>query len=161
MLRIATCRIPSCARLARGIAADRDVEVWATEIKVLSKERAIEVVFNTGDRFRIPAELLRAESPSAAAQTGPAGRPRVVAGRRHVGVMAAEPVGNYAVRLQFDDMHGSGLYTWGQLHELGTHKWRHMKDYILRLRAAGLSRDPPARRRRAPDPPPGPATSKE
>lgn len=107
--------------------------------------QALEVEFNTGETFRYPAELLRVESPSAEAPQL-FGRPRLVHGRRHVGIMQAEPVGRYAVRLQFDDLHGTGLFTWGFLHELGRNKFTHMRRYIQALREQGLSRDPPPRK---------------
>ncbi|PNH11991.1 hypothetical protein TSOC_001113 [Tetrabaena socialis] len=69
---------------------------------------------------------------------------RVVSGRRHVGIMSVEPVGNYAIRIHFDDLHSSGIFTWDYLAGLGgPRRWAHMRDYLRRLRAAGLGRDPP------------------
>ncbi len=102
--------------------------------------------FNTGETFRYPAELLRVESPAAQPLQRGSGRPRLVHGRRHVGIMAVEPVGRYAVRLQFDDLHGTGLYTFFFLHELGCNKFRRIRAYIRALREQGLSRDPPPRK---------------
>lgn len=115
---------------------------WAAELKLLRAEKALEVEFNTGERFRYPAELLRAESPAAVALTDAQGRPKLVHGRRHVGIINVEPVGRYAVRVQFDDMHGSGLFSWPFLYELGMHKRQRMRAYITRLKELGLSRDP-------------------
>ncbi|KAF6254717.1 hypothetical protein COO60DRAFT_1703161 [Scenedesmus sp. NREL 46B-D3] len=67
---------------------------------------------------------------------------QVAAGRRHVGIMGLELVGNYAVRIQFDDLHNTGLYTWDFLHGLGQHKFSRAKQYITALREHGASRDP-------------------
>ncbi|KAK9834331.1 hypothetical protein WJX81_007799 [Elliptochloris bilobata] len=111
----------------------------AVRVHLLKSEKALEVAFSDGKTFRYPAELLRAESPSVQ------GQGRVVSGRRHIGVMSAEPVGNYAVRLQFDDLHATGIYTWPFLHELGRNKFARMRRYLRALRERGLSRDPPKR----------------
>jgi DUF971 family protein len=67
---------------------------------------------------------------------------KILAGRRHVGIMNVEAVGNYAVRLQFDDLHGSGLFTWEALHDLGMRQEEHMQKYLHLLEQHGLSRDP-------------------
>lgn len=71
---------------------------------------------------------------------------KALAGRRHVGIMQVEAVGNYAVRLQFDDLHGSGLFTWEALHDLGLRQEEHMANYLRLLKDQGLSRDPRRRR---------------
>ena len=63
-------------------------------------------------------------------------------GRRHVGIIDVEPVGAFAVRIQFDDLHGTGIFSWRYLHELGKYKFTRMRDYIRALRRVGLSRDP-------------------
>ena len=75
--------------------------------------------FDDGARFTLPAELLRVESPSAEVQGHGPGQKTIVAGRRHVGIMDLEPVGNYAVRIKFDDLHDTGIYSWHYLYELG------------------------------------------
>jgi len=67
---------------------------------------------------------------------------KILAGRREVGIMKVEAVGNYAVRLQFDDLHGAGLFTWEALYDLGSNKTRHMREYLQLLKENGLSRDP-------------------
>ena len=71
------------------------------------------MAFDDGARFSLPAEYLRVESPSAEVQGHGPGQRQIVAGRRHVGIMAVEPVGNYAVRLMFDDLHDTGIYLVG------------------------------------------------
>ena len=113
-----------------------------TEIRLKTKDRVLEVDFDDGRSFRFPAELLRVESPSAEVQGHGPGQRTIVAGRRHVGVMKIEPVGNYAVRLHFDDLHDTGLYSWDYLYELGTHQERRWADYLSALAERGLSRDP-------------------
>ena len=70
------------------------------------------------------------------------GQRKTVPGRRHVGIMEIEPVGNYAVRLVFDDLHDSGLFTWEYFHELGQQYDRRWAAYLAALTAEGLSRDP-------------------
>ena len=118
---------------------------WPTEIRLRKEEKILEVVFDDGTAFRIPAELLRVESPSAEVQGHSASQKTTVAGRRHVGIMEVEPVGNYAVRLVFDDLHDTGIFTWAYLHHLGTHQDKLFKAYLDALAVAGLSRDPPKR----------------
>ena len=92
---------------------------WPTEIRVKREEKRLEIDFDDGKSFSLPAELLRVESPSAEVQGHSASQKRIVAGRRHVGIMAVEPVGHYAIRIKFDDLHDTGIYSWRFLHELG------------------------------------------
>ena len=82
-----------------------------TEIRLKREEKALEIDFEDGKSFRLPAELLRVESPSAEVQGHGPSQKTLVAGRRHVGIMAVEPVGNYAIRIKFDDMHDTGIYS--------------------------------------------------
>lgn len=113
-----------------------------TELRVLKQEKALEVDFDDGASFRISAELLRVESPSAEVQGHGPGQKTVIAGRRHVGIIGVEPVGNYAVRLKFDDMHDTGIYTWDALYKFGQEQDQMWADYLDALNAKGLSRDP-------------------
>ena len=113
-----------------------------TEIRLKREEKVLEVDFDDGRSFRLPAELLRVESPSAEVQGHGPSQKQVVAGRRHVGIMALEPVGSYAVRIRFDDMHDTGLYTWDWLYNLGENQDAIWQDYVDALAARGLSRDP-------------------
>ncbi|PRW57806.1 DUF971 family [Chlorella sorokiniana] len=122
-------------------------QLWATAIMYRSADKVLEVEFSTGERFSYPAEYLRAHSPAAEARDL-RGRPKVVSGRRHVGLVGVQPVGSYAVRLEFDDLHRNGIYTWPYLHELGQHKLSRMRQYIRTLRERGLSREPPRLRAR-------------
>ncbi|HLJ64001.1 MAG TPA: DUF971 domain-containing protein [Stellaceae bacterium] len=113
---------------------------WPTELRLKRAEKLIEITFDTGERFRLPAEYLRVESPSAEVQGHGAGQKQLVAGRREVGILALEPVGNYAVRILFDDHHDTGLYSWSYLHELGRDHAPRWARYLEDLAKAKLSR---------------------
>ena len=115
---------------------------WPLEIRLKTAEKLLEIDFDDGSSFALPAELLRVESPSAEVQ-GHGGKGRkTVAGRRHVGIVKVEPVGNYAIRIVFDDLHESGIFSWNYLRELGTRRQEVWQSYLERLQAEGLSRDP-------------------
>ncbi|MBL8669808.1 MAG: DUF971 domain-containing protein [Alphaproteobacteria bacterium] len=118
---------------------------WPLEIRLKKEERVLEIDFDDGQRFRLPAELLRVESPSAEVQGHGPGQKQIVAGRRHVGIIGLEPVGNYAVRIRFDDLHDTGIFSWQYLHDLGTRQDEAWTTYLKALDAKGLSRDPPKR----------------
>lgn len=115
---------------------------WPTEIKLISEEKTLVVSFDDGQTFRLPAELLRVESPSAGVQGHSPGQKKLVTSRRHVNIMKIEQVGNYAVRIDFDDLHDTGIYTWEYLYGLGLNQDRIWADYLAAVEAAGLSREP-------------------
>ena len=115
---------------------------WPTELKVLRAEKALKVTFDDGRSFTLPAEYLRVESPSAEVQGHSPSERVTLGGRRHVAVIGVEQVGNYAVKLSFDDLHDTGLYTWDYLYHLGTNHDRIWQAYLEALAAKGLSRDP-------------------
>ena len=115
---------------------------WPTEIRYLKDEKRLEVAFDNGVRFAYPAELLRVESPSAEVQGHGPGQKQLVAGRRHVGILEIEPVGNYAIKIKFDDLHDTGIYSWAYLYRLGEMQDELWADYLAALEAQGLSRDP-------------------
>jgi DUF971 family protein len=92
---------------------------WPTELRLDGQKKTLTVAFDTGERFALPAEYLRVESPSAEVQGHGPGQKQIVTGKEDVAIEALEPVGNYAVRIRFDDTHDTGLYTWDYLHELG------------------------------------------
>jgi len=115
---------------------------WPTEIRHKRAEKLLEIDFDDGNGFRLPAELLRVESPSAEVQGHAPGQKLLVAGRRHVGIMEVERVGNYAVRIRFDDLHDTGIYSWSYLRHLGENQETLWRDYLARLEAAGKSREP-------------------
>lgn len=91
---------------------------WPTDITALDKGRILEVAFDDGRTIRLPAERLRVESPSAEVQGHAPGQKKTVTGKQHVAIVAIEPVGNYAVKIVFDDGHDTGLYTWDYLLKL-------------------------------------------
>ncbi len=113
-----------------------------TEIRLKKEEKRLEVDFDDGRSFALTAEYLRVESPSAEVQGHGPGQKQIVAGRRQVGIMNLEPVGNYAVRIVFDDLHDTGLYSWEYLYQLGIDYDRLWPEYLAALEAAGASRDP-------------------
>jgi DUF971 family protein len=115
---------------------------WPTELRVDRAEKRLTVSFDSGERFVLPAELLRVESPSAEVQGHGPSQKTIVAGRRHVGIMELEPVGNYAVRIRFDDLHDTGMYSWRYLYHLGQNQERLWQEYLQGLEAQGLSREP-------------------
>ncbi len=115
---------------------------WPVEIRLKRAEKALEIAFEDGARFRLPAEYLRVESPSAEVQGHGAGQKTLVHGRAEVAIIEVEPVGNYAVRLVFDDLHDTGIYSWTYLYQLGREQERRWADYVAALAAAGLTREP-------------------
>ena len=119
-----------------------DTEHWPVEIRHKQAERRLEVEFDDGTTFSLPAELLRVESPSAEVQGHGPSQKQLVAGRREVGIIAVEPIGNYAIRIKFDDLHETGIYTWPYLYMLGEKQDDVWKSYLDALEAQGLSRDP-------------------
>jgi DUF971 family protein len=114
----------------------------ATEIRLNRAERVLHVAFDDGARFALPAEYLRVESPSAEVQGHGPDQKTIVPGRRHVGIMTIEQVGNYAVRLDFDDLHNTGIFSWEYLYELGQQQDRRWAAYLAALADRGLSREP-------------------
>ena len=121
--------------------ASFDAQPWPTEIRYVSADKTLEVDFDDDMSFQLPAELLRVESPSAEVMGHGAGK-TIIAGRRHVGITLIEPVGNYAVRIHFDDMHNTGIFTWTYLRHLAEHRDEIWLAYLDALEAKGLSRDP-------------------
>ena len=113
---------------------------WPTELRLQKDRKTLVVSFEGGQSFELPAEYLRVRSPSAEVQGHGPGQRQIVAGRRHVGIMNIEPVGNYAVRLTFDDLHDTGIYTWEYLRELGRDQPSKWAAYLAALAERGLSR---------------------
>jgi DUF971 family protein len=114
--------------------------IWPTELRIREHGRSFAMVLEGGETLVIPAELLRVESPSAEVKGHGPGQETLVWGKRNVLIMAAEPIGNYAVRLRFNDGHDTGLFTWAYLAQLGRGQNTHMAAYENKLKAAGLSR---------------------
>lgn len=113
------------------------------DITVHNASRVLEVSFSDGASFRIPFELMRVYSPSAEVQGHGPGQEVLQTGKREVGIVALEPVGNYAVQPTFSDGHDSGIYAWDYLYFLGSQQSELWNDYQQRLAAAGVDRDAP------------------
>lgn len=113
---------------------------WPVSLEFSAAGAELLVRFDDGASVTLPYELLRVESPSAETKGHGNERPPPPPGKRHVGVLGAEPVGRYAVRIRFSDGHDTGLYTWTYLRELGEQKETRMAAYLARLEALGLSR---------------------
>jgi len=107
-----------------------------TEIRLRTRSRLLEVSFDDGSRFELPFEYLRVYSPSAEVKGHGPGEGVLVTGKEQIGVRAIEPIGQYAVKLVFDDGHDTGLYSWKYLHELGRERERKWAEYQARVRAA-------------------------
>ena len=115
---------------------------WPTQVRLRKAEKLLEVTYDDGSAFALPAELLRVESPSAEVQGHIPDQKQIVPGRRFVGIMDLEPVGNYAIRIKFDDLHDTGIYTWDILFDFGQRQVEIWQDYLEALSRDGLSRDP-------------------
>jgi DUF971 family protein len=119
-----------------------EAEPWPTAIDYDPSTKTLHVTFDNGERFDLTAEYLRVESPSAEVQGHNPSEKQIVPGRSKVGIINIEPVGNYAVRLIFDDLHDTGIYSWRYLHELGRDHAARWERYVLELAKRGLRRDP-------------------
>lgn len=107
---------------------------WPLELRLDAAKRTLSVAFDTGERFALAAEYLRVESPSAEVQGHSPSQKQIVTGKESVGIEALEPIGNYAVRIRFDDGHDTGLFSWDYLLELGREQREKWAAY---LKAAG------------------------
>ena len=116
---------------------------WPVEIRLPKDRRTLRVAFDDGRTFDLSAELLRVTSPSAEVQGHSEAERKTVGGKRNVTILSVDPVGNYAVRIGFDDMHSTGIYSWAFLHDLGVNTGRRFQDYLDDLQAKGLDRDRP------------------
>ena len=116
---------------------------WPTEIKVRDEGRRLAVTFDDGRSFDLAAELLRVMSPSAEVQGHSRRERKLLGGKRNVAIIGVDPIGTYAVRLSFDDMHSTGIFTWTYLHELGSDGAERWSTYLRELEERGLSRDRP------------------
>ena len=113
---------------------------WPTELRLKRAEKRLDITFDDGTAFALPAEYLRVESPSAEVQGHGPGQRTLVAGKAQIGIARIEPVGNYAVRLIFDDRHDTGIYSWTYLHQLGREQESRWAAYLAELEKAGLTR---------------------
>ncbi|WP_274628962.1 DUF971 domain-containing protein [Arvimicrobium flavum] len=111
------------------------------ELRVSKDRKLLTVTFPGHAPFELPAELLRVLSPSAEVQGHSPEQRVTVPGKRNVAITKVEPVGNYAVRITFDDFHDTGIFTWDYLHTLGHEKEERWSGYLTELKEKGLSRD--------------------
>jgi DUF971 family protein len=116
---------------------------WPVEVRLPKDRRTLRVAFDDGRTFDLPAELLRVTSPSAEVQGHSEAERKTVGGKRNVTILSVDPVGNYAVRIGFDDMHSTGIYSWAFLRDLGLNAEQRFQDYLDDLQAKGLDRDRP------------------
>jgi DUF971 family protein len=114
---------------------------WPTEIRLKKAEKRLEIDFDDGTTVRLPAEYLRVESPSAEVQGHGPAQKQLVPGKAQVGIAGLEPVGNYAVRILFDDGHSTGIYSWSYLRTLGAEQETRWRNYLAALQSQGLSRE--------------------
>lgn len=120
-----------------------DSRPWPTELRLAKDRRTLTVAFDDGSQFAFPAEFLRVLSPSAEVQGHSPELRQTVAGKEQVMITAVDPVGNYAVRLTFDDRHNSGIYSWDYFLRLGRERETMWADYLRELAEKGLSRSAP------------------
>ena len=122
-------------------------EPWPVEIRLSKDRKLLTVSFDTGESFALPAEFLRVFSPSAEVQGHSPEQRKLVYGKRAIEILKIEPVGNYAVKLHFDDMHNTGLYSWSYLAKLGRDHEKLWPAYLEELAEKGFSREPVGHRR--------------
>ena len=119
---------------------------WPTELRLHKDRKTLSIAFDNGESFDLPAELLRVLSPSAEVQGHSPEERKTVAGKKDVAILEIKPIGNYAVRLSFDDLHSTGIFSWDYLLTLGRDRMHKWQDYLDDLAGKGLTRDPPSRR---------------
>ena len=113
---------------------------WPTELRLHKDRKTLTVIFESGENFDLAAEYLRVRSPSAEVQGHSPSERRTVAGKQDVQILEVLPVGNYAVRLVFDDLHSTGIFSWDYLFELGQNREKYWSAYLGELREKKLSR---------------------
>src|SRR5580692_3553278 len=118
---------------------------WPTDLRLHKDRKTLTIAFDNGESFDLSAEYLRVRSPSAEVQGHSPDERKTVPGKRDVAIVEVHPVGNYAVRLVFDDMHATGIFSWDYFLKLGRDQARMWGDYLAALAAKGLTRDPPKR----------------
>ena len=127
--------------------SEEGAKPWPTELRLHKDRKALTITFDSGESFELGAEYLRVKSPSAEVQGHSPDERKTVAGKKSVALLEVHPIGNYAVRLVFDDMHSTGIYSWDYFAELGSNRERKWQDYVDELASKGLSRDPPQRKK--------------
>lgn len=131
---------PAGNRVHSLVAAPQASSPWPIEFRLIQAENRLEVEFDNGRTFVLPAEYLRVESPSAEVQGHGRSQKTIVPGKRGVAITSLKPVGNYAVRIVFGDGHDTGLYSWTYLYELGEQQDAKWATYLAELEKRGLGR---------------------
>ena len=121
---------------------------WPTEVRLNPERDILNIAFDSGESFALRAEYLRVESPSAEVRGHGGGPRQILLGKEAVKIAGLEPVGNYAVKLHFDDMHDTGLFAWSYLAKLGREQATLWPAYLAELADKGMSREPAGRRSR-------------
>ena len=128
------------------MAVEQGSRPWPTELRLGKDRKSLSVAFDNGESCDLPAEYLRVKSPSAEVQGHSPDERKTVPGKRNVMILEVIPIGNYAVRLVFDDLHSTGIFSWDYLLELGRNRETNWQDYLDELAVKGLTRDPVARK---------------
>jgi len=115
---------------------------WPVEIRLNKGKNQLEIDFEDGKSFDLPAELLRIESPSAEVRGHAPNEKKIIAGRKYVTIINIETIGHYAIRIHFDDLHNTGIYTWDTLYKLGRDQDLIWQNYLKALKENGLNRAP-------------------
>lgn len=126
--------------------SEQTADIWPTELRLAKDRKRLTIGFDNGESFAFTSEFLRVKSPSAEVQGHSPEERKTVPGKRDVAILQIDPVGNYAVRLTFDDLHSTGIFSWAYFLDLGRNHDRYWRDYLDELAAKALTRDPPARR---------------
>ena len=117
-------------------------QVVPTRIELQGRSQMLALTYGEKESFQLSAEFLRVHSPSAEVRGHGYGQEKLQTGKRSVALVGVEPVGNYGVKLLFNDGHDTGIYTWNYLRELGLNQDAYWDRYLQRLAEAGASRDP-------------------
>ncbi len=123
-----------------------ETQAWPTELRLHKDRKTLTVTFDGGESFDLAAEYLRVKSPSAEVQGHAPDQRKTVPGKINVGIMEVLPVGNYAVRLSFDDMHSTGIFGWDYLLDLGRNHARYWQEYLDELASKNMTREPVGKR---------------
>lgn len=113
--------------------------ITPTEIKLLQKERTLNIVFDNGEQFSLPCVYLRVFSPSAEVRQH--GNPILVTDKQDVNIIGIDPIGQYAIKLIFDDGHNTGIYNWDYLYELGKNHERNWQEYCAKVKERTITFD--------------------
>jgi DUF971 family protein len=133
-------QLPPAGKRLKSMSMSDVKAPWPTEIRLKQDRRTLGVVFDDGVAHDITAEMLRVLSPSAEVQGHSPEQRKTIGGKQNVSIAAVDPVGNYAVRLTFDDGHNTGIFTWSYLRKLGDEREKLWAEHLAELKAKGLPR---------------------